>query len=214
MNHQATVHDVQRSRSNVQDLASDLKSWILPLDLGMHCRRETGHRRWTLDLGRWTFFVVSLFFLSGRELSSNDIGAKLLAKEVRAKGWIVFSAREAKNDWDLFIMRPDGSHRQNITQTPETHETGGRFSPDGQKLLYRRIPKSTKVSHDQWGSQGQLMVANADGSNPIAIGAIGEFPWASWSPDAKQVACLSKKGIEIYDLASKKVIRKLDRKGI
>src|SRR5262245_61868788 len=114
MNHQGTVHDVQRPRSNVQDLASGLKSWILFLDLGMHCRRETGHRRWTLDLGRWTFLVVLLFLLSGRELSSNDVGVKLLAKEVGNKGWIVFSAREAKNDWDLFLMRPDGSNRRNV----------------------------------------------------------------------------------------------------
>ena len=164
-------------------------------------------------LGVWVVSFL-LILLSVHELYSNDVRVAQLSREVRSKGWIVFSAREAKNDWDLFVMRPDGSNRQNITQTPETHETGGRFSPDGQKLLYRRIPKNTKVSHDQWGSQGQLVVANADGSNPIAIGSIGEFPWASWSPDAKQVACLSKKGIEIYDLASKKVIRKLDRKGI
>jgi Tol biopolymer transport system component len=164
-------------------------------------------------LGVWVVSFL-LILLSAHELYSNDVRVAQLSREVRSKRWIVFSAREAKNDWDLFVMRPDGSNRQNITQTPETHETGGRFSPDGQKLLYRRIPKNTKVSHDQWGSQGQLVVANADGSNPVAIGGIGEFPWASWSPDAKQVACLSKKGIEIYDLATKQITRQLDRKGI
>jgi Tol biopolymer transport system component len=166
------------------------------------------HPRFSLVL---SFLIV---LCSAQELFSNDVKVAQLAKEVRTKGWIVCSARDTKGNWDLFIMRPDGSNRQNITQTSDSHETGGRFSPDGQKLLYRRIPKDTKVSHDQWGSQGQLVIANSDGSNPVAIAAIGEFPWASWSPDAKQVACLSKKGIEIYDLASKGVIRKLDRKGI
>ena len=160
--------------------------------------------------------VVTLLsvLLSAPDVLSNDVRAGQLAREVRSKGWIVFSARDANGNWDLFVVRPDGSSQRNITQTLDFNETGGRFSPDGQKLLYRRIPKGTKVSHDQWGSQGQLVIANSDGSEPVAIGKIGEFPWASWSPDGKQVACLSKTGIEIYDLASKTVTRKLDRKGI
>jgi len=158
--------------------------------------------------------VVSFFFVSVLELWANDVRVAQLAKEVRSKGWIVCSARDAKGNWDLVLMRPDGSNLQNITRTPDVHETGGRFSPDGQKLLYRRIPKDTKVSHDQWGSQGQLIIASSDGTNPVAIGGIGEFPWASWSPDGKQVICLSKTGIEIRNLASKSVVRKIDRKGI
>ena len=166
-------------------------------------------RTWCLGV-----LVVSLCLVAGRELALNDIREAQLAKEVRAKGWIVFSARDASGNWDLFLARPDGSSRHNITQTRDSNETGGRFSPDGQKLLYRRIPKGTKVSHDQWGSQGQLVIANSDGSNPLAFGAVGEFPWATWSPDGKQVACLSKSGIEIYDLASKTCLRKMDRKGI
>lgn len=158
--------------------------------------------------------VVGLFSVLSGVAASSPSSTAQLGREVRSKGWIVFNARDAKGNWDLFLMRPDGSNRRNITRTAEFHETGGRFSPDGQKLLYRRIPKETKVSHDQWGSQGQLVIANSDGSSPMVIGAIGEFPWASWSPDAKQIACLSKAGIEIDDLASKAVIRKLDRKGI
>lgn len=138
-----------------------------------------------------------------------------LAKEVHDKGWIVFSARSASEDnWDLFLMRPDGSSRKNITNTPDVHEMGGRFSHDGKKLLYRRIAKSAKIGHDRWGAMGQLIVSNADGTNPVAFGQDGDFPWASWSPDGKQVACLTKTGIEIWDLATKTIVRKMDRKGI
>src|SRR5216117_2730496 len=38
-----------------------------------------------------------------------------LAAEVRGKGWIVFPARSEQGDWDLFLMRPDGSHRRALT---------------------------------------------------------------------------------------------------
>src|SRR5262245_6637615 len=137
-----------------------------------------------------------------------------LAKEVRNKGWIVYSARTEAGDWDLFLMRPDGSARRNISNTPNSHEMGGRFSPDGSKILYRQAPKETKLRHDAWGAMGKLVIANSDGGNPIAYGSDGEFPWASWNPDGKQLACLTKTGVEIWDLATKTIVRKMDRKGI
>ena len=80
--------------------------------------------------------------------AADDPKVALLRREVAAKGWIVYSAKTDKGDWDLFLMRPDGSHRRNITNTPQFHEIGGRFSPDGRKILYRRIPPDVKVHHD------------------------------------------------------------------
>ena len=59
------------------------------------------------------------------------------------------------------------------------------------------------------------MIAEADGSKPVQVGGDREYPWASWSPDGKQIACLSQKeGIQIVDLETKKVVRELPRKGI
>ena len=40
------------------------------------------------------------------------------------------------------------------------------------------------------------------------------FPWASWSPDGQQIACLSKEGIKIIDVATRGVLRRLERRGI
>ena len=156
---------------------------------------------------RLIFYLILLSWA----VRAGDARAAGLAREVAHDGWIVYSAKTAKGDWDLFLMRPDGSHRRNITNTPDFNEIGGRFSPDGRKILYRRIPPTTKVNHDTWGRSGVLVVANADGSAPIVY---GEFPWASWSPDGKQVACLTVKGVEFRDLESKRVLRTLDRKGI
>lgn len=137
-----------------------------------------------------------------------------LAKELHNKGWVVYGARAPKGDWDLFICRPDGTDVQNITQTPDFSEAAPRFSPDGKKLLYRRLPRDAQINHDLWGFQGELVLANADGSDPAALGKEGEYPWASWSVDSRQIACLAKKGIQIVDLASKQLVRQMPRKGM
>ncbi len=143
-----------------------------------------------------------------------DPRAAALAKEVRGLGWIAFGARSEKGDWDLFAMRPDGSDRRNLTNTPDYSEAAPRFSPDGRKLLYRRLARDKQIDGNRYGMQGSLVIANADGSNPQVWGADGEFPWASWSPDGTQIACLAPKGISIVDLATRQTVRTLDRKGI
>jgi len=146
--------------------------------------------------------------------AATDAKVSTLSSEVHRQGWIVYSALTDHGDWDLFLMRPDGSERRNISNTPEFNELGGRFSQDGKKLLYRRISRQTKINHDVWGAMGELVITNADGTGSTVYGQTGEFPWASWSPDGKQLACLTKSGIEVYDFATNKVLRKLDRKGI
>ncbi len=146
--------------------------------------------------------------------TTRDARVAELADEVRDKGWVVFGARSEQGDWDLHLMRPDGSHRRNITNTPKYAEAAPRFSPDGQRLLYRRLPRGSIISHDLWGFQGQLMIANADGSDPVAMGGKGEYPWACWGPEGKRIACLTTKGIHIVDLATRKVLRTIKRRGI
>ena len=137
-----------------------------------------------------------------------------LATEVHDLGWIVFGARTGRGDWDLFVMRPDGSERRNITNTADYNEAAPRFSPDGRKLLYRRLKKDKNIDGNRYGAQGELVVANCDGSNPQVLGGEGEYPWASWGPDGAQIACLAPKGISFVDLATRQVVRTLDRKGI
>jgi Tol biopolymer transport system component len=160
--------------------------------------------------------TLALGLLSTRGvLAAQDEKVAQLAKEVGGKGWIVYASRADNGTWDLFLMRPDGSARRNITNTPDYEEGGPRFSPDGKKLLYRRYAKGTTINHDLWGFQGNLMIAEPNGAKPVQVGGDREFPWASWSPDGKQIACLAQKeGIQVVDLETKKVIRQLPRKGI
>ena len=145
--------------------------------------------------------------------SQRDSAVVRLAAEVRGKGWIAFGARSVKGDWELFICRPDGSGLRPLTATPEWSEFSPQFSRDGRRLLYRRMGRNDKLDNNRHGEQGQLVLANSDGSEPDVIGKAGEFPWASFSPDGSQIACLSIKGVSIVDLASRRVVRTLPRKG-
>ena len=159
--------------------------------------------------------VACLLTTSAALAAPADDRTTQLAKEVGGKGWIVYASRSPESGtWDLFLMRPDGSGRRNITNTSDREEGGPRFSPDGKRLLYRRFAKGSTIDHDLWGFQGQLVIADANGSNPEVIGGDREYPWASWSPDGKQIACLTQKAIQIVDLDSRKVVRELPRKGI
>ncbi len=134
-----------------------------------------------------------------------------LAAEVRDKGWIVFSAATDGGDWDLFLMRPDGSDRRKLTDTRQYNEAGAKFSPDGKKLLYYRMAVTAKMDNNTYGTY-DLVIANADGSDAVVYG--NSFRWASWGPDGSQIACLDKTGIQIVDLASRKVLRQIPRSGI
>lgn len=145
-----------------------------------------------------------------------DAAVDKLAKEVATLGWIAFAGKSDQGDYDLYLCRPDGSQLRNITKTPDLNEFCVRFSADGKKLLYRRIPKSEHINHTLHGQFGELVIANSDGSNPVVQGKPEEFPWASWSPDGKQIACLYKREgkIRIFDLETKKMVREMPRYGV
>jgi Tol biopolymer transport system component len=158
----------------------------------------------------WTFTDLKLSDASVPSDSRPDDVAKLAA-EVHEKGWLIFSAATESGDWDLFLMRPDGTERRKITDTRAYNEAGAKFSPDGKKLLYYRMAKSEKVDNNTYGTY-ELVIANADGSSAAVYGK--GFPWASWGPDGGQIACLDKKGIQIIDLASRQIVRQIPRHGI
>jgi Tol biopolymer transport system component len=108
-------------------------------------------------------------------------------------------------------MRPDGSDRRKITDTRQYNEAGAKFAPDGKRLLYFRMVNTDKVDNNTYGTY-DLVIANSDGSNAVVYG--NGFHWASWGPDGSQIACLDKKGIQIVDLASRKVVRQIPRSGV
>ncbi|MCL4177825.1 MAG: PD40 domain-containing protein [Verrucomicrobia bacterium] len=181
----------------------------------MRCKQWS--TRWGLGLG----VAMGLWATADSGLTA-DAAEDELEREVADQGWIVYAARTAQGDYDLFLSRPNGSGRRNLTQTPGWSEYGGRFSPDGTRLLYRRQVKGPEVrpgegiNHDLWGATGSLCVALVDGTGVEALGGDGELPWASWSPDGRQLACLYRREgrIRIVELATRRVVRELPRQGI
>ncbi|MEI7730305.1 MAG: hypothetical protein WCO56_12080 [Verrucomicrobiota bacterium] len=183
-------------------------------------------RKYPYDLGgsSWVtrlhlLLLAGVLALAGPvPLCGEDSDCLQVGREVANKGWLLFSAQTPAGDFDLFISRPDGSARRNLTDSREWSEFGARFSPDGKRILYRRLLHEPKamVNHGMWGAMGELVIANADGSHPVLFGGHGEYPWASWSPDGKQLACLYKREgkIKFIDIASKKVVREMPRQGI
>jgi Tol biopolymer transport system component len=157
--------------------------------------------------------VLSLFLGWPAAIRADDRDTAALASEVKSHGWIVFSARSAAGDWDLFACRPDGSENRNLTNTPDSNEGYALLSRDGTRLLYRRTKRAEKFDGNHHGEQGELMLSKSDGTEARALGADGELPWASWSPDGKQIATLSLKGIAFIDLATGQTVRTLKRNG-
>ena len=134
-----------------------------------------------------------------------------LVREVAGLGWIAFSAATEAGDWDLFVMRPDGSSRHKLIDTREYNEAGARFSPDGKRLLYYRMPSSEPVDNNTYGTF-EFMLADSNGAHPVSLGA--GYPWASWAPDGRAVAVLKPAGIQVVDVTTRQVLRTFARKGL
>ncbi len=165
-----------------------------------------------------SWVLLLIFFPNPGLLNAAEISldSSALAKEVSTKGWLLYSSKTSDGSYDLFLARPNGSQVRNLTHSPEYTEFGGKFSPDGKQMLYRRVPKGEEINHDLWGAAGTLMLANADGSNPVAVGEDGDFPWACWGKDSQQIACLYKRQgkIRLIDLATKATVKEFPRQGI
>ena len=158
--------------------------------------------------------IIQLFLtvLVSMARCAADVGHdSSLSAELHDKGWIAYSAQTTHGDWDLFLMRPDGSERRPLTTTPDFNEAGVRFSPDGTRILYYRMSKTNAVDNNTYGTF-DLVLADSNGSNPVVFGP--NFPWASWGPDGRQLACLLPSGIQIVDVATRKTVRTLPRQGI
>lgn len=157
--------------------------------------------------------ALAVLVLTPLLASAGDEHTARLATEVRTKGWIAFAARSEAGDWDLFLMRPDGSVRQALTHTPEWNEAAPQFSRDGNRLLYRRLKRAETIEGNRYGEQGALVLAKSNGSAQRVLAADGQLPWASWSPDGQELAILELKGVSIVDSETGHVRRTFPRRG-
>jgi len=84
----------------------------------------------------------------------------------------------ATGNWDIWVMRADGSNPRNLTSDPAS-DVSPAWSPDGSKIAYASFASG---NWDVW-------VMGADGSNPQNLTPTpGSSEWSpAWSPDARSL---------------------------
>ncbi|MEX1357261.1 MAG: hypothetical protein WD981_01420 [Gaiellaceae bacterium] len=91
---------------------------------------------------------------------------------------IAFSSTRDGN-WEIYVMRADGSGQVRVTATPTRDEGEPSWSPDGTLLAYSAGR----------GSARDIYVANADGSSERRVTQLARLVWRPrWSPDGSHIA--------------------------
>lgn len=99
--------------------------------------------------------------------------------------------KETSSQLDIIALDLRDGASVNITNTLEFSEFHPAWSPDGKRLAYEKYPDNEKI--------GQLIIANADGSNPIAITDVTRMDaYPVWSPDGKRILFTRRSGDEQY----------------
>jgi Tol biopolymer transport system component len=106
------------------------------------------------------------------ERRSPSIGP-LVPPDVIENGDLLFAAHKGEEGWHVFSVDPETGEAVELTHG--FRDYGSDWSPDGTKIVY----------DSESGGGYQIVIANADGSNPVTI-AEGENP--SWSPDGTRIA--------------------------
>ena len=94
---------------------------------------------------------------------------------------------------EIFTMKADGSDVQQHTRC-ETVCTFANLSPDGKKLLYRKVIKAPGLN---WAlgsitNNSEIFIANLDGSEETNISKNAAFDgWPVFSPDGSKIAFAS-----------------------
>ena len=113
------------------------------------------------------------------------------------------------NNWEIFVMNPDGSGAVNLTDTPKQNEHYPQISPDGTKIAF------TMDEGEGREAIRSLCVMDIDGKNRKKL--VDHAREQFWSPDSKIIGFLPQeypkfnvmdyytRGMSFYDLATGKI---------
>ncbi|MDT5271669.1 MAG: eukaryotic-like serine/threonine-protein kinase [Acidobacteriota bacterium] len=88
---------------------------------------------------------------------------------------LVYAARGASDDWNIYWQRVGGRNPRNLTENSPADDTQPAFSPDGEYVVFRSERE-----------KGGLFIMGATGESVRRLTDFGFFP--AWSPDGREVA--------------------------
>jgi len=98
------------------------------------------------------------------------------------------------NRWhEIFSMKADGSDVRQHTRC-EAVCTFGSFSPDGKKVLYRKVIKAAGLNWELGSIEknSEIFTSDITGKNEINLTKNAAFDgWPAWSPNGQQIAFAS-----------------------
>ncbi len=158
--------------------ARPVPGWLLPE------RWLPGPRPWRFETGqRLAPILIILGLLLALAVAIVIVGSQRRLPPpfgLAEPGLVAFIA-----DGDIWTANPDGSNRARLT-SDQRIDGFPAFSPDGTRIAFKRL--SAVDSRPQWQDWGDIVIANADGSNAIVLDADVESPSPiSWSADSKWV---------------------------
>ena len=105
-----------------------------------------------------------------------------LARHLSALPYKIAWECYVNNNWEIFVMNADGSHKVNLTHSPNINEHYPQISPDGTKIAY------SVDSGEGRDAVRSLWVMDIDGKHARKIADHVREPF--WSPDGKTIGYL------------------------
>jgi len=129
--------------------------------------------------------------------AEEDAATAALRAKLAALPYKIIFERYDKDNWELYVMNPDGSDPRNLTQTHDIHEMYAQASPDGKLICFEA---DVEKDGDTFRS---LYYMNADGSGRTLVAEKSRQP--CWSPDGTKIAFVKQEfpKLNITDYVSK-----------